>query len=391
MRHALFFCSCGLLSAMALASGMVVGPARIELHMLAGESQTSTITVSNPESVSRRFRLQVVPFTLTETGDLSMESAPPADSAAADWIQINPEEVEIGAEQAVSVRVQVTAPAGSKGTVWAGILVSIPPAGRAQEGFGVTTEPRVLVPVYLTVNGTEKTEVEIVDLQSVRDRNGVFHFRAGLHNSGNSLIRPAGSWLLEENTPNGPVELLVVPFSGEPVLPGQLRKFEGEARGRIPSENLTASVFFDYGPKRGDMVSQSVPVSAADEGPARETRELASAVMPDSSARSPETSAARPVRISYRKEGIFLEAGETIRYRSESRDSPPALFLDLVGYRIIGPRHSGGARLVDMLTVAEIQAKPVVTRLEVRFKVPVEAKVLEQPTGLLIALTPKTR
>ncbi len=100
----------------------------------------------------------------------------------------------------------------------------------------------------------------MTSFEAVRDARGKLHFRATLKNGGNTLLRPAGTWLLEQMTPAGPVELLVVPFSGDPVFPGQTRKFEGEAEGKLPAGDLTAFVFFDYGVTKGAVASRSGPV-----------------------------------------------------------------------------------------------------------------------------------
>jgi cell division protein FtsN len=389
-RPLLFLLGSLLLCASARGKGLVVGPARIELTLAPGEIRVTTISVTNTDTVGQLFRLTLMNFTLTEVGDLSYDVKVQPRFPIQSWIDINPEEVDIAGQQAATIRVRVRAPSEASGTIWGGVLVSMPATGRAVGGFGVTTEPRVFIPVYLTVSGTQKSAAEVASFQAVRDREGVFHFRASLRNRGNTMLRPAGTWLLEEKTPRGPVELLVVPFSGEPVLPGLVRRFEGEGRGKVSGTDLAASVFFDYGTAKGEIVSATGPVAPAQSAPVRETRSVASAVIPARDV-SKGGSAARTVRVAMERGAIRLDAGETIQYRSEVRSSPPGLLLELVGYRIAGPPVYQGRKLVERLEAREVNARPVTTRLEVRFRVPVTAQIHEEPYGLRISLEPEAR
>jgi hypothetical protein len=375
-----------LLSSIAAGKGLVVAPARLELKLRPGETQAATLSVSNIDDRVQHFRLSVSGFSLTATGDVSFEPGRVSRFPPETWIGINPEEMDIPGGENASVRLRVTAPPDAAGTIWGGVLVAVPASGEARGGIGVTTEPRVFVPVYVTITGTEKPEAGIDSFQAVRDGEGVFHFRASLRNRGNTLLRPSGSWLLEEATARGPVELAAVPFSGEPVLPGQVRKFEGEARGKVTATNFVASVFFDYGTRKGQVISATGPVEPAEAAPERETRSVASAVIPDR--RKDEPTASRRVRVAIEPRSIRLDAGEPIPYRSEVVLSPPGLLLDLVGYRVASSPAPRGHGIVERLIVREVQKRPVITRLEVRFRIPVTVQILEDPRGLRIQLEP---
>lgn len=375
-----------LAPSLAFARGMVVGPARIEMDLAPGESRTVTISVNNTDPAVSSYKLSVTSFRLSETGDVSFDAPASEPFPPKSFIEVSPERLDLEGETGGSARVRVTAPATASGTIWGGILVTIPSEARASKGLGVVTEPQVLVPVYVTVRGTESRAARVTSFDAVRDAKGRFHFRATLKNEGNTLLRPSGTWLLEQKTPAGDVELLVVPFAGDPVFPGQARKFEGEGEGKVPEGELVASVFFDYGVAKGSVATSSGAVRQAVAGPARETRNVAAGSVPEGRGALPGDSAAVPVRISLAKSGIRFDAGSRVSCRSQAVADPPSLVLDLVGYRVVNPMPLEGRQLVRRLEVTEVEKKPLVTRVMVFFRRPVDARLEERPTGLFVAL-----
>ena len=86
--------------------------------------------------------------------------------------------------------------------------------------------------------------------------------------------------------------------------------------------------------------------------------------------------------------GIRIDAGRPVKVRSETTLDPPTLTLDLVGYRAEDPRPLEGRQLVRRLEVEEIEKRPVITRVTVHFRRPVNAKVQEDERGLFVSLSP---
>lgn len=184
-------------------------PSRLEINLGPGEVVEGTYTVTNDQD----FELPVTVasknwFTLKENLGIT----------ATDWLQVWPEELVIPVGGSAVVHYRVSVPAKAKGMLMSMVSYIAPSGPESNVSMALT------VPIYLTVNGTEKMKWGIngarPDLSS-----GTMRILARVVNTGNLYIRPAGSVLLFG--PGGKAS--VINFKeGNPVYPGRVQEFYAE-------------------------------------------------------------------------------------------------------------------------------------------------------------------
>ena len=202
-------------------------------------------------------------FTVVNDGDESVQVVVqpenwPRKREAVDissWLEIKPEEFELGPKGRKKVKYKVRVPKEAEGELMSMVFfATTAPAGRA-----VNIRTRFGVALYVTVKGTEVLEGEVSDLKvektTSEEKREKFHFAALVENGGNVHFRPRGKVIIE----NGEGKKLdeVEMQYGWPVFPDnkQLYRANWQPEEILPGTYRTVAIF-NYGDIYSDLDKQ---------------------------------------------------------------------------------------------------------------------------------------
>lgn len=213
------------------ASGVSIDISRAELYAQPGQSVSFVLTVSDPQPSGEAplaVRGYLNDFVLPQTGAARFVSPGSVPSSLAGWLRFAPETFSLapGARQQVRYTVQV--PAGAKPGLYWGVLFFSGNTPAASSG----TSTSVAVNTQLDIGHIVYVQVGSPDVQghltevSASSTGGRVSVQAQLKNTGNALIRAAGSAQLRDM--QGKL-IASVPIGESVALPGYSRTFEGSA------------------------------------------------------------------------------------------------------------------------------------------------------------------
>jgi hypothetical protein len=157
----------------------------------------------------------------------------------------------------------------------------------------VLVVPRVLVPVIVTVTGTEKRAVKIGQVRAQRlDDGSGLACEALLENAGNVAVLVNGGFTLEQRTP-GQAELELAEASVGPVtsLPGTKMTVKGRIGWPKSMAGLAVRSLLRFGPDPRDVTESAVLIEDTPAGPHDGAHEI-----PSDRLVSPATSVPTPQR-----------------------------------------------------------------------------------------------
>ena len=207
----------------ATAFAVEVRPARLELSIPADQITQGTFEISNHNSKAVEVRIAGAPYRFLEE-NLTFPSAQT-------WLSFEPSTFTIGAGSSTTVRFSIAPPQNvafdTAGEYLAAVLIDELPlaepeiAEGATPGSGhVTVVPRFALPVYLTIQGREKVDLEITEI-SLRSKETpsqrFLKIDTTLKNRGTVHARPSGHLTILQVT--GETVFTSPLGKGLPVLP----------------------------------------------------------------------------------------------------------------------------------------------------------------------------
>ena len=152
----------------AAHAGVSVSPLQQEIEVKPGADADFTVTLANVRrSLSTppaRLKLEIVDFSVSLTGSISLGKDQPHSRSAVSWIKLDAKELVLEPEQTRLVKGRISAPRGADGDYWAALLVT--PVEPLQEN-GVNIILRTASAVFVRVarrNYVERLTVKEVDV-----------------------------------------------------------------------------------------------------------------------------------------------------------------------------------------------------------------------------------
>lgn len=223
--------------ALPASAEMSVRPARLDLTAAAGEAITTTLAVA-PASPS----VSIEPFHIDPEGNPHLGHANGANDLSS-WITVQADGDEL--------QIRVAVPREARGTYWCAIVV----ADVAPRGSGAKIVTRMIVPLFVTVEGTEERRVGIHDLRAVQNGNDVI-VSAELHNEGNTVVRVPHFIALENESAD--VELAADVREPVLILPRGSRRIVARLSASVAA---IAAVYATFGETTREQVQRRCAVT----------------------------------------------------------------------------------------------------------------------------------
>lgn len=234
-----------------LAGDIGLTPPRLELVVPAGGSVTESVTLGTTAAEAQQVRVSLSDWTLTPTGDVAYFPAGTLPASAAAWIEPETSDVLVapGGEQAFRLTVRVPADTDLQGTYHAMALFQVvPPA--APDG-GIVTTTRIALAVYVTVAGTERDAVEVVDFYGEAEA-----LTLAIVNGGNTVQRLGGQVEIRDATG---ATVTRIPVPNVPVLRDSERWLELALPPDLPTGFYVALALVE--PSRGGLIAGELPLT----------------------------------------------------------------------------------------------------------------------------------
>lgn len=216
-------------SAMAASQALTITPARTEVLLAPGQSMKSRFEVLN--ETHRPVRVELTQkdwFVLPQNGGIASEQ----------WLKLKGKKsFRLNPGERRQVPMKIRCPEGAQGD-----LVAM--ASFAYQGDEPSPiQPMISVSVYLTVAGTEKREGEIRQLL-IAKKGDAWRLGAVVGSTGNVHLRPSGRIQLRDAQGRALLDASIK--SGEPVYPGEERKFSTDlVTQSLAPGRYTASAEFE--------------------------------------------------------------------------------------------------------------------------------------------------
>lgn len=232
----------------ASAIGILAQPANFYLNAAAGSVVEAQLTLF-PTASDFAVAISLSPFTIDDHGQPRICRCR-SDRALVEWTDLSVNRLLLlpGNRNVVTIRIAV--PPTAEGTYWSAVLIDgdvASPVG----GVGASVRPRLAIPVFISVEGTDFADVKLGQLAAFRDSDGSVVVSGTVRNSGNTLVHAPLILAVEDDPDSSPVELASVENAVITVLPGGKRVFRLRIAGEFAAARalrVTAWVRFGSAP-----------------------------------------------------------------------------------------------------------------------------------------------
>ncbi|HVA37592.1 MAG TPA: hypothetical protein VNJ51_08265 [Candidatus Dormibacteraeota bacterium] len=164
--------------------GLDVSPAKYEMEVPAGQTQTFPITVRNTGGDTVHIQVSLVDFTVGANGQYVF--LPPGKNkySMAPWMSLNPREFDIAPNTLQQVRVSVAVPAGTTGEH---SVIAFFQTRPTRKPGGVSFSERIAAKIYELVPNTLQLSGEVDDLSTHATPVGE-RYLVGFKNTGNAHV-----------------------------------------------------------------------------------------------------------------------------------------------------------------------------------------------------------
>ncbi len=270
------------------ALGLLVSPTQLGLVGKPGQIVSGTLHVSSSKSEENHISLAISDFTRNEDGQVvEILDSKLQPRSCKGWIDVDRSDFVSPAVGSVDVTVSARIPADATGSYWALVALASQPPARDLRGQGVAIRliPRVAIPIVVTVEGTTKPAVAIIETRAVRADKGVDVYST-IENTGNTAVLISAAFSLERrSTGGGEAEELAGTTVGPLTsLPGTRMKAKGHLEYDGSLAGVQAHAYLRYGPDAADSTEAVAVIE--DRPPVRQ----------DSAVNGTSPSAAHPVK-----------------------------------------------------------------------------------------------
>jgi hypothetical protein len=248
------FASFGLLLAMPApasaqtnASGLAISPPSFELSANPGDTLTNSIRVDNTQNQSLDVTEDVRNFTaLGEEGEVNLSDQDNTYSMAK-WVTVTPAKATIAPGQSHVFQYTISVPANAEPGGRFGSVVFRTSAKPLTGQSGVSIGQEVGALIFLKIAGNVSEKGSIASFASTHAINQYkpVDFIVRLKNDGNVHLKPTGTITVTNIFGH---KIATIPLESHNVLPGAIRKFDGQWRGgKFIFGKYTATVSVTYG------------------------------------------------------------------------------------------------------------------------------------------------
>ncbi len=237
----LFIIGLTLLFALSLeAFAFTIEPSRIEMSVSPGQRRGKTILINNTKS-DTPLHIKVYAQDVIYLPDGSNEFVPPGSTqwSCADWIDIQPTELDVAAGEIAKVRISVSVPSDVQGGYYGIIFFETQPL-YYEKGIGINF--RLGGFLALTIRKTEIYQAKLADMEFIQPDE----IDISIFNEGNVLIRPEGKVNIF-NDRGKKIKQLDFNIQQIGILPGTLRKFKLNLKEPLPEGDYSLKAQIDYG------------------------------------------------------------------------------------------------------------------------------------------------
>lgn len=224
-------------------ASLSVSPSYIELEVGKGRP-SQALTIGNATDREERYRVHVVHFQFSKTGNVEM--VPQDAHSMANWIKCNPREFTLAPRASRAIRLTVVPPKSpAPGEYWAAVwfepLSGRTPASQGRDGkASVQVVTNILVPIFGRVSRVDY-RCELTDLTAARTKSGIA-IAARLANTGSARVLLKGSYEILAGS-DAPVAQGLI--GEDTVLAGGERIFQQMVKGTFPRSEYTIRVRYE--------------------------------------------------------------------------------------------------------------------------------------------------
>jgi hypothetical protein len=263
-----------LLVALAAASpadarGLVVSPTQLGLVGKPGSSVAGTIVVGSSRAESNQVRVTLLDYSRDEDGRVVERALGGEPRSCKNWLEADRTEFTSPETGRVEMRITARIPANASGSYWAlAALESLPPKPKLGMGMAIQMVPRVVVPIVVTVSGTERRLVKIGGVSAKKVDGGVDAV-CEIENTGNTAVLVSGAFTLERATGSGPAEEVAeAPVTAVTSLPGLKLRIKKTLAFPLPNSAYTVRAILRYGPDPADVTESAATIEGEAPPPA---------------------------------------------------------------------------------------------------------------------------
>lgn len=270
-------------------AGIAVTPLQQWVEAKPGRNATFYITVTNNKRNEQGqpcpVKVNILDFTVSETGQLSFGPEQKHARSAADWISIEENKIVFESGESRKIKFNVSVPMNADGDYWAAAMIEIGETREGEKGVqvkfrtgsgifihvarrnyierGSIIESNVNIPEFATTdNLTEEISTESASEEVKKDP--VFKINAKLKNDGLVAILARGKAYLYSN---GWRRVATIPLHAgrRRVLPDDDRWFTGVMAQPLPAGDYKLRVFFASDSKYKRTMTRDMEFSISDE------------------------------------------------------------------------------------------------------------------------------
>ena len=217
-----------------------VAPAKIELQVTGGTSQTLPITVRNSGASPMHIQATLSDFAVGTNGDYKFERPGANRFSAASWATINPREFDVAPNSFQLVRVSIAVPQHISGEYAGIVFFQTRPLRHA--GGGIVFSERVASKVYAYTESSLRIDGAIDDIAVKQTAIGQ-RFLIGFKNTGNAHLYLNGRVEIRK----GNETVARVPFQQQLLVERGGRRVIEAYSEKLPPGSYTALALVDFG------------------------------------------------------------------------------------------------------------------------------------------------
>jgi P pilus assembly chaperone PapD len=216
-----------------------VSPAKYELQVLPGKTETIPIIVRNTGDAQVHIQTSLSDFTVGRDGNYQFVASGKAQYSMGTWVSVNPREFDLDPQTFMQVRFTINVPAGVTGEYSTLVFFTTRPS---RKPGGLAIAERVASKLYEIAPDTARFAGEIDDVSTKADESGE-HYLVAFHNTGNAHVYLSGRVEIKQGSQI--VERVLIP-KDQLVERNGKRLIEMTGK-KLPAGSYNAVALVDYG------------------------------------------------------------------------------------------------------------------------------------------------
>ncbi|MDP8229489.1 MAG: hypothetical protein P9L93_00080 [Candidatus Gorgyraea atricola] len=247
---AMFTASFLLVTGMAFAA-FVATPMEFHTDVASGEEATYTFYVRNRGDETIALKVYTGDFWIQVDGKEVFLDPGEVERSCATWLEVTPEELELGPDESRAIRFKMSVPPEKRGTYWGMVFVeqttkpTIKSAKKGEHQFSILSFQRVGVRVFENAPGAEKSDGKIKEVNvSWSEDDELLKIDLVFENEGETLLKCKGTIDIKDLTGETVTSMEVQEFNS---YPKAARTRTTLLKEELAPGQYTALAVLDYG------------------------------------------------------------------------------------------------------------------------------------------------